>query len=683
MRNDYCRTLHDNEVLLAQAQWLVEHEIRIDASSGGWPISSPQSAGSNAGLCLSAVIQGCAITTLVHAYTLTHEELFFETMKRAVKTFERDILDAGVNTPVGNQGIYFEEVAVYPATHSLSGCISGLLGLYAYVALTHDEHIQALIKQALAGLHLFLPEFDTGFWTYSDLLHRHISSPEQFALQIDLLNTLSNYSHCTHCSHLVARWKKYQRQPENYIRRFAIECWSSCRASLWRPIQSTLFPKASSSIPLRTCISVPAFPAPGGVFTVLEGIAHVMKDIWDIEYLTHQVGPHSEKYVIHRFGTKKMAYWQFPMVWLHVAAGCRKFLSLMRHGAHYQVILPQDGVFSGALAAIAGKLSGVRVVCIDHGHLTLLKSQAYRAERIKMLAQRVWYRRFLSRVLYIFYWPSLSLLALIAGRLTDYYLVPGIAGDGVEEACQQLGIPSSHLVRFASMIHVEDHSVLDLTTRAALRREKNLSPDAMIVAIVCRLAPEKGLEVALESIQLARAQLPLPLREQLHVVIAGDGPLRTQMERDVDRLGLTQTCTFWGEISQREVFSLLSISDIFLYTSTRGACFPMAVLEAMASSCAVIASTQPMSNSHLLAEGRGITVQTGNVEETCSALTQLASNVERCRRMGQLSRAYIQEHHSPETFKRTLQRATYWPGLSKRGIDEKTLKAFPFEGVMQ
>ena len=683
MNYDYYRTWYDNEALLVQAQWLVEHEIRINASSSGWPISSPQATRSNDGLCLSAVVQGCAITTLVRAYTLTHAELFFETMKRAVKTFERDILDGGISTPAGDQGIYFEEVAVYPATHSLSGCMSGLLGLYEYVTLTHDEHIQTLIEQALAGLHHFLPEFDTGFWTYSDLLHRNISSPEQLALQIDLLNTLSKYSHCTHCSLLLARWKKYQRQPASHIRRSAIECWIYCRNSFWRPIQSALFPRVSSSAPLRTCVIVPAFPAPGGVFTVLEGIAQVMKDVWDIEYLTHQVGPHPENYVIHRFGTKKMAYWQFPMVWLHVAAGCRKFLSLMRHGARYQVVVPQDGVFSGALAAIAGKLSGVRVVCIDHGHLTLLKSQAYRAERIKILAQRVWYRRFLSRILYIFYWPSLSLLALMAGRLTDYYLVPGISGDGVEEVCQQLGIPASRLVRFASMIHVEDHRVLDPNARAALRREKNLPPDTIIVAIVCRLAPEKGLEVALESIQLTLARLPLPMREQLHVVIAGDGPLRAQMEKDVDRLGLRRTCIFWGEISQKDVFSLLSISDILLYTSTRGACFPMAVLEAMASGCAVIASTQPMSNSHLLAEGRGIAVQPGNVEDTCRALAQLVSDVERCRGMGQLSRAYIQEHHSPETFKRTLQRATYWPGLSKSGIDEKMLKAFPIEGVMR
>jgi len=312
-------------------------------------------------------------------------------------------------------------------------------------------------------------------------------------------------------------------------------------------------------------------------------------------------------------------------------------------------------------------------VLFRSGHLTLLKSQAYRAERLAIVANRPWYRRLLARFLFPFYWPSLWLLALIAAHLTDYFLVPGITGDGVEEACQQLGIPASRLVRFASMIYIEDHIVLDPMTQAALRRKKNLPADGIVVAIICRLAPEKGLEVALESIRLTVAQLSSTYRERLRVVIAGDGPLRQQMESDVERLGLSQTCTFYGNLSKDEVLTFLSMSNIFLYTSIRGACFPMAVLEAMASSCAVIASTQPMSNAHLLAEGRGIAVHPGDVEETSMALVKLITDLDLCRRMGQLSREYIQTYHNPEEFKRTLQRATYWPGLGENKTDEKTL----------
>ena len=91
----------------------------------------------------------------------------------------------------------------------------------------------------------------------------------------------------------------------------------------------------------------------------------------------------------------------------------------------------------------------------------------------------------------------------------------------------------------------------------------------------------------------------------------------------------------------------------------------MAVLEAMASGCAVIASTEPMSNARLLAEGRGIAVPPGDAEQTALALVQLVNDLELCRRMGDLARDYIAVYHSAAVFRRTLLRATYWSGLDE------------------
>src|SRR5207245_10390627 len=135
-----------------------------------------------------------------------------------------------------------------------------------------------------------------------------------------------------------------------------------------------------------------------------------------------------------------------------------------------------------------------------------------------------------------------------------------------------------------------------------------IADDALVMSMVCRLAPEKGLGVALESISQALSALPSVLRERVRVIIAGDGPLRKQVEGEIHKRHLDQNCLLWGEASTAEVIALLGLSDIFLYTSTRGACFSMAILEAMASGCAVVASTLPVANASLLAEGRGIAV---------------------------------------------------------------------------
>src|SRR5260370_23053276 len=104
----------------------------------------------------------------------------------------------------------------------------------------------------------------------------------------------------------------------------------------------------------------------------------------------------------------------------------------------------------------------------------------------------------------------------------------------------------------------------------------------------------------------------------------------------------------------------------------------MAVLEAMAWGCAVIASELPISNAGLLAEGRGIAVAPGDVEQTSKALVQLLNDPELCRQMGVFARNYIASKHSAANFKRNLMRVTYWAGLDelllvneKHDADEK------------
>jgi glycosyltransferase involved in cell wall biosynthesis len=401
----------------------------------------------------------------------------------------------------------------------------------------------------------------------------------------------------------------------------------------------------------------------GGILTVLLGIAQVTADMWDIEFLTRYQDTDAGKGVVHRFGTQLMAPWQFPTVWVYAWDGFWKLVSLMRKGAGYHLILPQDGVFTGAFAAVAAKLVGARVVAIDHSNLTLLKEQIYRDERKQALALKRWPRRPLSRTLLVGYWPSLPLLARIAASCTDHYLVPGVAGDGVEDICSELGIHQSRLTRFASMIDIDRHYILDETAKVRVREQKGLTAETIVVSIVCRLSTEKGLEIALAGVKQALATLPDDIGNRLRVVIAGDGPLRSSLEEDIRREGLSKTFLLWGDTPAEDVLALLAISDVFLYTSTRGACFPMAVLEAMASGCAVIASTQPMSNAVLLAEGRGIAIPSGDVAKTAEALVQLLSDLGLCHQMGRLARMYIATHHSATAFRRTLLRATSWSNL--------------------
>ncbi len=658
---------------LAQAQWLVEHETRIGGKAGGWPHTFSSSQVRTESHCLSATIQGTALSILLRAYQLTHEEQYAVVAERAYYTFELDILDGGIGTPVGDTGVFFEEAAVYPATHALHGCLFALIGLVDYKYITKTSRADCLIRCGMTALHLYIDAYDTGYWTYTDLLQYKLASPIELALQIHLLDTLSHLVASELCATFAARWREYAKQPKTRWRYKISNIWQHVVCKLMRRIHSKIFPSQYSSHTTRVCIALTAFPVTGGIRAVVSGIAKVMADTWDIEYLTHSIGPNSQELPISIFGTKSMAAWQFPNVWFYVAAGYRKMLSLLHLGASYHIILPQDGIFTSLFAALAGKFAGVRVVCIDHGSLTLLNSATYRVERSQAMTRghSSNMRVLLSLLRYHFYFPSLAFFASISAHMVDHFLIPGVAGDSIEEACKSLGIHASRITRFNSMVDIGRHEVPDTSLCQVLRAQKGIPPDAVLVAMVCRLAPEKGIDSALEAIDLAYHALAVTHRSHLRVVIAGDGPLRAEVAEDIARRGLSTTCLLWGELFPQEVIALLGISDIFLYASRRGACFSMAILEAMASRCAVIASTEPLSNAHLLADGRGIALSTNDAQQMADSLICLVSNRAMCMKMGQAARDYVATQHSVAMFRRTLLRVTRWANLDEL-IDSST-----------
>ena len=199
----------------------------------------------------------------------------------------------------------------------------------------------------------------------------------------------------------------------------------------------------------QICVPIKAFPVAGGMRGVLAGVQQVMDNRWNMVYLTHHRGQDTRGLEIKTFGTRLTPPWQFPSIWFYFLAGCCTLLSLLRHNT-YKLILPQDGVFTGAFAALVGKSAGVRVVCMDHGNVTLLDSAAFRAERIKSLETTSWTWRMLSRLRLALYWPSQYLLARIATHFTDLFL---IAGDEVEAVYRRdLGVRPHRIIRYAYMV---------------------------------------------------------------------------------------------------------------------------------------------------------------------------------------------------------------------------------------
>jgi len=405
---------------------------------------------------------------------------------------------------------------------------------------------------------------------------------------------------------------------------------------------------------------------------VLAGVAQVMGDRWKMVYLTRHKGQRAEGLEIETFGRRAASPWHFPFVWLYCLAGGSKLFALLRRSPGYDLILPQDGVHSAAFAALIGKMAGVHVVCMDHGNVTLLDAPSFRSEVIGRFKAYPWHRQIVARLLLPFYRPSYRLLARIATHCADQFLV---AGDEVEASYRQsFGVHPAHIVRYAYMLDTDRFTSPGKEARAKMRAEHGIPEDAIIITLINRLVPEKGLHLAIEGIAQALSALPPNVRARVKVLIAGDGPLRSQVEADIGRHRLDSVCRLWGEAAPSDVVTLLAISDIFLYSGTRGTNYSMAVLEAMAAGCAVIATTRPLSNAKLLAQGRGIAIPAEDVEQICEALVWLVNNPELCRQMGHLARNYVATQHNATMLKRALMRTTFWSELDeflKPGMESK------------
>jgi glycosyltransferase involved in cell wall biosynthesis len=100
------------------------------------------------------------------------------------------------------------------------------------------------------------------------------------------------------------------------------------------------------------------------------------------------------------------------------------------------------------------------------------------------------------------------------------------------------------------------------------------------IGIVAVLREEKDHRTVLRAMRMVVDEVP-----EAHLSVIGDGPLRRELEQLARQLGITANVTFAG--SRSDVAALLPTLDVAVLSSTTE-CFPMAVLEAMASGVPVV-----------------------------------------------------------------------------------------------
>lgn len=140
-------------------------------------------------------------------------------------------------------------------------------------------------------------------------------------------------------------------------------------------------------------------------------------------------------------------------------------------------------------------------------------------------------------------------------------------------------------------IHLADYN--GPNTHSSLIDELGLHPDSILLGSVGRLTYQKGYDVLIQSLKILE-------RDDIHLVVAGFGEELDNLQEQATCLGLQEQVHLLG--FRQDVPRLLCGIDIYVQSS-RYEGMPIAVLEAMASRCPIVA-TAVDGTQELLIDGQ-------------------------------------------------------------------------------
>lgn len=176
------------------------------------------------------------------------------------------------------------------------------------------------------------------------------------------------------------------------------------------------------------------------------------------------------------------------------------------------------------------------------------------------------------------------------------------------------------------------------TMRLMARQRLQLPQQAVVIGAVARLSEQKRPELLLEMFALLRQRCP-----DLHLVLAGSGPLDGALRAQAARLGVLPWVTFTGFVEA--VHELLPALDLHVLMS-RNEGFGIATIEAMACGVAVVATDVPGSADILGNSAAGVLVPADDLPAATEVVAGLLEDAARRAAMGHHGRREAVERYS-------------------------------------
>ncbi len=180
---------------------------------------------------------------------------------------------------------------------------------------------------------------------------------------------------------------------------------------------------------------------------------------------------------------------------------------------------------------------------------------------------------------------------------------------------------------------------------AGLRSALGIDPAAPLLGAVGRLHHQKDFPLLVEAVGLLDAVAGAPRTPHLapHLVIAGEGPARAEIEAAISARGLGPRVHLLG--SRADVAAILAELDIAVLVS-RFEGSPLALMEYMRAGRAIVATEVRGITQLIEHDVNGLLVAPRDPAALAAALTRLLADPELATRLGAAAAAHQAEHFS-------------------------------------
>ncbi|MEN3007939.1 glycosyltransferase family 4 protein [Pseudothermotoga sp.] len=195
-----------------------------------------------------------------------------------------------------------------------------------------------------------------------------------------------------------------------------------------------------------------------------------------------------------------------------------------------------------------------------------------------------------------------------------------------------------------------------------VRHRHGISKNTKLLLYVGRLAKEKNVAFLLHVLKNL-----LDRKNDVHLILVGDGPERTQLEEEAKQLEVEDRVTFTGAIARETLVNYYRQADVFTFastTETQG----LVVLESLASGTPVVAVAK-MGVANVLKDGEGaFLLKEVNLQEFTDKIELLLSDPKLSDEMKLKGKAYVKKHWSIQKTVEELEKV-YQMSISEGAVE--------------